>query len=134
MHINYPTTLGFGEKYQPKHYSTCKTEGVMYLLLCECSCFYVGKTKMECWQRASRHIHAMKTCDPDLPLGRHVTTVHRASFPKISFLILDRIHPGTRGGDWNKILLQHEQKWIFHLNATSLPGINESLSFRPFLE
>lgn len=38
------------------------------------------------------------------------------------------------GGDWNRTLLQHKQRWIFHLDATSPPGLNGSLSFRPFLE
>lgn len=59
---------------------------------------------------------------------------HDGIFLKICFLILDRIHPGMRGGVWNKILLQHEQRWIFRLNETKPPGLNESISFRSFLE
>lgn len=76
----------------------------------------------------------MKTADPDLPLGRHVTLVHGGKFPSIKFLILDRIHPSPRGGDWNKILLQRELKWIHLLKATIPPGLNEAVCFRPFLE
>lgn len=76
----------------------------------------------------------MKSCNLSLPLGRHVSAIHDRIFPKISFLILDHIHPGTRSGDWIKTLLQHEQRWIFHLNTARPPGLNESISFRPFLE
>lgn len=32
------------EWYKLQHYANCKTPGVVYLLLCECACFYVGKT------------------------------------------------------------------------------------------
>lgn len=67
----------------------------------------------------------------DLPLGHHVTLFHGGFFPRIKFLILD---PGIRGGDWNKTLLQKEQRWIFKLNVTNFPGLSESVSYEPFLD
>lgn len=73
-------------------------------------------------------------CDPDLPLGRHTRIVHNGRFPKITFLILDCIHPNPRGGDWNKSLLQIELRWIHRLKATQPPGLNEAICFKPFLE
>lgn len=76
----------------------------------------------------------MKKANPDLPLGRHVIHEHHGIFPGIQFLILDRIHPNPRGGDWNKVLLQREVRWIVDLAATSLLGLNEQFSYRPFLE
>ncbi|XP_040196442.1 uncharacterized protein LOC120929219 [Rana temporaria] len=42
-------------------------------------------------------------------------------------------HPPP-GLDWNKVLLQHEMRWIRHLKATIFPGLNEMECFRPFLE
>lgn len=33
-----------GMHFNPRHYSNCQTTGVVYLLLCSCSCFCVGKT------------------------------------------------------------------------------------------
>lgn len=76
----------------------------------------------------------MQTCDPDLPLGRHTRLVHHGVFPKIKFLILDRVHPNLRGGDWNKSLLQLELRWIYNLKANQPPGLNDAVSFKPFLE
>lgn len=67
-------------------------------------------------------------------MGRHVVDHHGGICPKFNFLILDRIHPNTRGGDWNKLLLQRETQWIVELNATLCAGLNTQLSFRPFLE
>lgn len=76
----------------------------------------------------------MQTSDPDLPLGRHGSLVHGGKFPRIKFLILDRVHSSPREGDWNKTLLQRELKWIYLLKATSPPGLNEAICFKPFLE
>lgn len=134
MNIKPNIKLPNGHKYASKHFANCKTIGVVYLLICECACYYVGKTNQELWWRAYRHIAAMKSCNPSLPLGRHVSTFHAGSFPRVSFLILDSVHPGLRGGEWNKILLQKEQKWIYHLQATKPLGLNDAISFRPFLE
>lgn len=94
MNTSKSITLPNGEKYRSKHYANCRTIGVVYLLLCDCACFYVGKTMLEFWQRVYRHIVSMKTCNPSLPLVRHVTAIHDGVFPNISFVILDRIHPG----------------------------------------
>lgn len=37
------------ERFKPKHFVNCRTAGVVYLLLCECGCYYVGKTKLAVW-------------------------------------------------------------------------------------
>lgn len=119
--------------YKPRHFANCKTPGVVYLLTCYCKMFYVGKTKLPFFKRASWHLHAMRTANPDLPLGRHILLQHDGHFPGVKFLILDRIHPNHRGGDWNKTLLQYETRWIVNLEANLPPGLNEQISFRPFL-
>lgn len=98
-------TLPNGERYRPKHYANCQTTNVVYLLLCDCFRFYVGKTIQPFWRRAYQHILSMQTSNPSLPLGRHVRDLHEGITPKISFLILDRMHPGSRGGDINKLLM-----------------------------
>lgn len=72
--------------FKHKHHTNCKTMGVVYLLTCDCGCFYVGKTMQEIWKRAYRHVLSMKMCNPDLPLGRHVTAVHGGRFPNIKFI------------------------------------------------
>lgn len=103
IHTGPTCRLPNGRVFRAQHFSNCKTHGVVYLLLCDCGLFYVGKTKIELHSRMSKHIWSMKVCNPDLPLGRHVTTLHNGLFPKIKFLALDRINPNLRGGDWNKV-------------------------------
>lgn len=93
----------------------------------------MGKTIQKLCKRLYRHIAAMKTINPDFPWGHHVALVHSEHFPKVSVLVLDHLHQTPRGGDLNKLLLQREMRWISNLNATSPPGLNEILSFKPFL-
>lgn len=90
--------------------------------------------KLEFWHRAYRHIRSMQTCNPDCLWEDIPPWYIRSVFPRITFLILDRIHPNPRGGDWNKSLLQLELRWIFTLRATHPPGLNDAVCFKPFLE
>lgn len=121
-----------GWNFTPKHYANCQTTGVTYLLQCGCSCYC--KTIQKLWQRIYHHILALQTSNPDLPLGRHVAQVHNGPFPKVTILVLDRIHSGSQGGDFHKLLLQRELRWISDLNATSPPGLKQAFNFKPFLQ
>lgn len=91
-------TLPNGERYSPRHFANCNTPGVVYLLLCDCGCFYVGKTAQEFWLRAYRHLASMQTCNPSLPLGRHVTNVHNGIFPQCRFLFSTASTLGCEAG------------------------------------
>lgn len=97
MNTKSNTLLPNGQTYKPQHYANCKTMGVVYLLMCQCNRFYMGKTKLEFHKRAYRHVTSLTTTNPELPLGRHVRDHHHSIFPQIQFLILDWIHPNPRG-------------------------------------
>lgn len=117
-----------------RHFANCKTQGVVYLMQCQCGAFYVGKTRQEFRKRVDKHMQSMQIGNLYLPLGRHVARYHNYRLPSVNFTVLDRIHLPLRGGDWNKVLLQREMRWIRYLRATTPPGLNETESFRPFLE
>lgn len=76
----------------------------------------------------------MRTENLYLPLGRLVAQVHNYHFLQVFFIALDRVHPDHRGDDWNKAFLQKELRWIFRLQATAAPGLNEAITFLTFLE
>lgn len=99
-----------GSDFKPKHYVNCITSSVVYLLLCQCRCGYVSKTKLEFWKRIYRHMVSINKKDTNLPLGRHSYLVHRNVTPRVKFLALDHIHSNPRGGDFTKLLLQSELK------------------------
>lgn len=58
---------------------TVKTEGVAYLLMCQCNCFYVGKTKLDFFKSAGDLYESQLT----LTLSLIAT---RVDSPKYSFL------------------------------------------------
>lgn len=134
MYAGENVILPNGKVFKLVHYANCIAIGVVYMLMCQCGAFYVGKTKQPFHKKTSRHITCMRKQCPELPLGRHVRDIHDSRIPKIKFLILDRINTNTRGGDWNRNLLHRETRWIAILKATSAPGLNDVNSYRPFLE
>lgn len=77
----------------------------------------------------SKHMHSIWIGNPYLPLGRHVGKKHNYWMPNVNFTVLDQIHIPSRGGDWNKILLQCKMRWIKYLNARTPAGLNEAESF-----
>lgn len=127
-------SLPNGEIFSPVYFANCQTRGLVYLMLCECCAFYIGKTNQEFWHHITKHIYSMQIGNRYLPLGRHVVLRQNYKMPKVFFTALDRVHIPDQDGDWNKTLLQREQRWIFRLRATTYPGLNESISFAPFLQ
>lgn len=122
MHTQKNPILPNGKMFYPKHFANCKTIGVIYMLKCSCGCFYIGKTKLEFQRRAYRHIRRMQVCNPDLPSGHHVFSVHSGIFPNVTFVILNQIHPSPGGGIGTK----SSSRWSYDGSTSSrlhyLPG------------
>lgn len=63
------------QNFKPTHFVNCKT-AIVYMLICDCSSFYVGKTKLKLWRCTDKNIQSMKMGNLDLPVGHHVANVH----------------------------------------------------------
>lgn len=122
-----------GEMFFPKHSAHCSTRGVIYLMTCACSAFYVGKTIRELRQRLGDHLYA-STNGKLTTVGRHIGIHHRFNLDYIRFTILEVIPEDPRGGNWDRQILKRESLWIERLNALTPPGINEAHSYKYFLE
>lgn len=125
-----------GEMFRPHFRADCNTQGVVYLMTCKCGVFYVGKTIRQFWQRIRDHVYYSANGKMLSPISRHLDLCHRfdtsvATF--IAFIALAVIPQDPRVGDWDRRILQHEARWIEHLNATCWPGINEVQSYKFFL-
>lgn len=119
--------------WNSRQHVTCNTMGVAYLLQCPCLSFYVGKTSRALNIMILEHLESAKSVYFRTAIGRHIAITHNYDFIGFKFFPLAIVPPPDRGGDWNKILLQAESRWIFKLRATSPPGLNEGISFAPFL-
>lgn len=69
----------------------------------------------------------------DTASSRHVGIQDDFNPHTIKFLALEHVPLDARGGSVDRTLLQIEARCIYDLRATTFPGFNESLSFRPFL-
>lgn len=113
-----------------KHQGDCTTTYMVYLLLCECEGYNVGKTTRHMFMI---HLRATQICDLSSPIGRHHAYQHDYKPIRILFTAWDRVHHHPRDGDADKITLQRESFWIHTLRATLPPVMNGMNSFSSFL-
>lgn len=116
-----------------RHHTTCNSTHVVYLMICQRGAFYVGKTKRRLQQRIHDHIYLINSGRITTPISKHVGLKHNFDMNVCRFLILDHIVDNGRKGDLDTLTLRSETKWIYTLKANIFPGLNEQLSFTPFL-
>lgn len=104
--------LTMGRLWKCKQKANCNTMRVVYVILCSCNSFYICKTIRPVHKRFQEHR------DPSC----------------LKCWVLEVVPQVSRGGNFDQLVLQHEARWIWELEATKTPGINDSLSFVPFLK
>lgn len=127
-------TLPDGRVHKIRHHISYLNKGIIYIILCQCGAFYIGKTIRSFWKRMKDHIYYATCGILNTAIGHHVAFKHRYDPHVFRFAALDRIYEDPRGGNFDQWVLQREIKWVYDLLATSFPGLNDVLSFRPFLK
>lgn len=79
------------------------------------------------------HVSAVSKKLLETPISRHMGLFHDHNRTMMGFFALAHILLNERGGDADKRLLQVEAKWIYTLQATRYLGLNENISYKPFL-
>ena len=133
IYTNDVTLLPNGRIHKLKFRVTCQSVGVVYLASCQCGCFYVGKTKRPFFKRIRDHVNPLYKRLMTTALNRHVGCLHDFDLNAVSFSALEHVPIHVRGGGIDQTLHQLETKWIHQLDATKFPGLNEYISFKPFL-
>ena len=85
------------------------------------------------FHRIRDHVALVRKKKMETPISRHMGLFHNFDSSCMHFFALEHIPPGDRGGDYDKLLLQKEAKWIHQLSALKSPGLNDGFSFKPFL-
>lgn len=114
-----------------QHHITCQTQGVIYIIFCQCGTFYVGKTIRPFWRRIKDHVYYATSGLLNTTMGYRIAFKHKFNPMVFKFAALDVIHVDHRGGNFDKRILQRETQWIHKLRATVYPGLNNTM--RPFL-
>ncbi|CAJ0936595.1 unnamed protein product [Ranitomeya imitator] len=95
------------ETFEIRSFISCRSEGVIYRAICDCDLIYVGKTIRELRRRVGEHLRDIVK-KRETPLARHINSVHGGDTSTVKFMGIEKVTKPTRGGDWDKIILQHE--------------------------
>ncbi|XP_075460474.1 uncharacterized protein LOC142497064 isoform X2 [Ascaphus truei] len=116
-----------------KAFLNCNTTFTVYLLQCGCSMRYVGRTKRTLKTRIAEHVRFIKKKDDTHPVPRHFTRCSRGGIANFSFMALEHISQGVRGGDREGTLNRREMYWIYTLRTLHPLGINQEWELKHFL-
>lgn len=111
------------EQYKLKHYMTCNSDWVIYVMWCPCELLYVGETKCEFKTRIANHRYTIRKKRTDLPVPKHFCELGHSE-KDIRFMLLEHIPLPPKGGDRLTILKKRELWWIYHLNTLKPNGLN----------
>lgn len=127
------------KKYKILQQITCTTKAVVYYATCTCPKIYVGLTSHELKIRVRKHVRdiiaAKDITDFTIlkPIPRHFKKRHNCNPKFLKIRGINRVNSNIRGGNIKLRLAQYESKWIWRLKTLQPYGLNENMSFAPFL-
>ncbi|OCT91664.1 hypothetical protein XELAEV_18014723mg, partial [Xenopus laevis] len=131
--VSHPTK---GNTINLRDFSTCETKNVIYMLKCPCGLAYIGQTSRAVKERIKEHRGNIRNFKPgtqsDTPVSRHFA-FHGHNQMQLRWLVLENVKLPKRGGNIQKLLLQHEAGWIKKFNTLLPMGLNDHWSLIPFL-
>ncbi|OCT60772.1 hypothetical protein XELAEV_18046794mg [Xenopus laevis] len=128
--VSHPTK---GTQVKLRHYTTCDSKHVVYMLKCPCGLIYIGQTIRAAKERIKEHRGNIRNFKMgtarDTSVSRHFHMEgHNVS--QLKWMILEQAKMGRR---YEKILAQKEAFWIKKINTMASKGMNDHWSIIPFL-
>ncbi|XP_072010910.1 uncharacterized protein [Engystomops pustulosus] len=121
------------------NYINCKSQNVIYGLICPCEKIYVGQTTQQLRKRVQQHLSSIRNATKHFGKGKTLSTVathfrqfHMGQTNGIRIIGIDKVQMNIRGGDTTQELLRREARWIYNLGCAAPIGINEDLLFSGF--
>lgn len=113
-----------------KTFTTCATEGTVYLWRCPCPKYYVGKTLRCLRTRMQEHMSRICLKNLEAPLVEHYELQHHRE-DEFAFTVL---HSGTSTGTLLDLELRRsETYWTNRLDTLYRRGLNATIDFSCFL-
>ncbi|OCT86394.1 hypothetical protein XELAEV_18020076mg [Xenopus laevis] len=113
-----------------KDFINCNTEGVIYMLRCECGMDYIGKTIRQLKWRVMEHVGDVRN-KRNTSVANHINEIHAGDTKVMHFMGIEKINHTTRVGDLDKKLLCKEAEWIYSMKSRAPLGLNEGFTFLP---
>lgn len=126
------TASATNRKYQIKNLITCDTEGVVYMLQCDCGLQYVGRTSRLRGARIAEHVNNIKR-GLKSHVSKHFRIFHNKDLKCLQFWGLEKINKHWRGGNYIKQLSQRESLWIYDTKVAVPKGLNVEFDLNCFI-
>ncbi|XP_069605329.1 uncharacterized protein [Ranitomeya imitator] len=126
-------------EYKIKKKITCLSKNVIYMVTCPCEKMYVGMTTRHLKTRIREHVlgigaaAAMEDITTLKTLPRHFKRFHGCDAGLLRARGIDTLEMGIRGGGTFQRLARVESRWIWTLNTVQPAGLNDNISYAPFL-
>ncbi|CAJ0944899.1 unnamed protein product [Ranitomeya imitator] len=117
----------------------CTSRNVIYFATCPCGLIYIGLTTRPFKIRIREHVLGITAAagilDPSglKTIPRHFFLHHNCDATLLKIRGIDTIETNIRGGKISQHLAQLESRWIWRLGTLHPKGLNEQISFVPFL-
>ena len=97
---------------------------------------YIGKTKRLLRVRIGEHLRGIneKIKTPEKSLAKHFAKYHNKDSSGLTVKGIYRLKLSSRRGDFDRVLLQKEKWWIYHLKSLAPTGFNTELNLQIFLD
>lgn len=80
-------TLSDEYDYRSCFLASCQSVGVVYIMLCDCGAFYVGKTKRQFFHWIRDHVRLVSKSKMETPISCHMGLFHAFDLSKMLFFL-----------------------------------------------
>lgn len=127
------TAAATSQNYQIKHFKTCNTVGVVYMLECDCGLQYIGRTSRPMGVRIAEHVNNIKRGLITHNVSKHFRICHDRNPRCLKFEGIEKVNPHWRGGNFIRQLSQRESMWIHETQVMVPKGLNVEFDLNCFI-
>lgn len=123
-----------GVSYNIQDFSTCDSINVIYVLICPCNLWYIGRTSRKLKTRVREHCRNIRLGLETHSVPAHYKIHHNRDPAGLRFFALEVIKSWWRGDNLDQKLNQREAYWIYHLKTLTPAGLNIDFELKCFLQ
>lgn len=122
-----------GARYNIRHFCTCETKNVVYMITCPCGKQYIGRTIRTFAIRVSEHITNIIKGKTNHSVPKHYLRAHDRDPSGTTFSVIDKFVPNWRGSNNVRGVSQQEVYWIYQLKTYMPYGLNVDWDINSFI-